>query len=162
MRNSKRISIVAGGTAILMGVGIAFAYWTATGTGTGSASTSGDLSDLSIVQTSDITAMHPGDSPQTIGGTVTNDSATAPAYVNRVTVSMVDVTQAPEAVGDCDTTDYTLTGAVMPVGTELATTNAGATDSFDFSGATIQFNNKDDENQDGCKGATVNLAYAAN
>jgi len=35
---------------------------------------------------------------------------------------------------------------------------AGAT--VTFSGATIQFNNKA-SNQDGCKGATVNLAYAA-
>jgi hypothetical protein len=43
----------------------------------------------------------------------------------------------------------------MAIGKDVA---AGASTSF--SGATIQFNNKA-SNQDGCKGATVNLAYAA-
>jgi hypothetical protein len=44
----------------------------------------------------------------------------------------------------------------MTVGKDIA---AGKSESF--SGASIQFNNKSSSNQDGCKGATVNLAYNA-
>jgi hypothetical protein len=98
--------------------------------------------------------MYPGDGPQTIAGTVTNNASNS-AYVAKVTVSITSVTQAQGATGTCDASDYTLSSPDMAIGKDVA---AGASTSF--SGATIQFNNKA-SNQDGCKGATVNLAYAA-
>ena len=44
----------------------------------------------------------------------------------------------------------------LPVNKDIA---SGQT--ISFSGATIQFNNKPDENQDGCKNATVYLNFVA-
>ena len=159
MRKNQKITAVVGGTAaaVLVG-GVAFAYWSTTGGGTGSAATSAGASNLSIAQTSVLDPMYPGDAQQTIAGTVTNSNAAGgqSQYVNTVTVSITGVTQAPSAVGTCDATDYTLTNATMNVLTDLA---PGA--SANFSGAKIHFNNKA-SNQDGCKGATVNLAYASN
>jgi hypothetical protein len=58
-------------------------------------------------------------------------------------------------VGDCSKDDYILTGALMNVADKKipAGNPKGA-----WGGATIEFNNTD-ANQDGCKGATVNLVY---
>ena len=57
----------------------------------------------------------------------------------------------------CDASDYTLSADSLPVNTDIA---SGQT--IELSGATnIQFNNKADENQDGCKNATVYLNFVA-
>ena len=156
MRKTQKTTAVVGGTiaAVLVG-GIAFAYWTASGSGTGSASTSAGTSNLTVEQTSVITDMYPGDEPQAIEGTVTNNADNS-AYVTQVVVSIESVDKADgAAAGDCDASDYTLSDATMLVGVDVASGDVQA-----FSGATIQFNNKL-TNQDPCKGATVNLAYAA-
>jgi hypothetical protein len=137
----KRGIVVGATTVALVGGGVAYAYWSTSGSGTGSAATSAGAANLAIAQTSTISNMYPGDTPQTIAGTVT--------------VSITGVTQAQGATGTCDASDYTLSSPDMAIGKDVA---AGASTSF--SGATIQFNNKA-SNQDGCKGATVNLAYAA-
>ena len=156
MQLTKKSKALVAGVALvgLAGTGTAYAYWTTSGSGTGSAATSAGTSNLAVAQTSTITNMFPGDGPQTISGTVTNN-ATQSAYVTAVTASISGVTLAAGAVGTCDASDYTLATPLMPVGRDLAT---GA--SASFTGATLQFNNKT-TNQDGCKGATVKLAYAA-
>jgi hypothetical protein len=135
--------------------GAAFAYWTAGGSGNGSASTAGAQSALTANQTTTLTAMYPGDTAQTISGNFDNPNS-GPSYVSTVTVSIASVTKAAGApAGTCDATDYTLASAAMPVNLEIpAGTGKGA-----FTGATLKFNNKA-SNQDACKGATVNLAYA--
>jgi hypothetical protein len=160
-RFTKKQYLVAGvAAAIIAGTaGSAIAFWSTSGTGTGSASTSAGSNDLTITQTSVISNMYPGDSAQTISGTVTNTNATQSEYVNDVTVSIASVTQttAGLAAGTCDATDYALGSPAMHVTTDLA---HGAT--APFTGATLQFFNKTASNQDGCKGATVNLAYASN
>ena len=152
MHRKKKIIIAAAATLVI-GAGSAFAYWSTTGSGTGTGATSAGASNLAIAQTSTISNMYPGDSAQTISGTVTNNASNS-AYVNSVTVSIASVTQAQGATGTCDATDYTLANPTMSVASDVA---AGAT--ANFTGATIKFNNKA-SNQDGCKGATVNLAYA--
>lgn len=154
MRNKKKI-ILAAAAVIVIGAGSAFAFWSTTGSGTGTGSTSAGASNLTIAQTTVFTAFYPGDSAQTISGTVTNGAANS-AYVNSVTASIASVTQAVGAVGDCDASDYTLADPVMSVATDVA-----AAGTANFTGATLKFNNKA-TNQDGCKGATVNLAYASN
>ncbi|HEY3556031.1 MAG TPA: hypothetical protein VGL05_01130 [Kribbella sp.] len=154
MHRKKKILIAAAATLVI-GAGSAFAYWSTTGSGTGTGSTSAGASNLTITQTSTIANMYPGDSAQTISGTVTNGASNS-AYVNSVTVSIASVTQDPSATGSCDATDYTLSNPVMSVATDIP-----ASGSAGFTGATIKFNNKL-TNQDGCKGATVNLAYASN
>jgi len=99
--------------------------------------------------------MYPGDSAQTISGNFDNPNP-GPSYVSTVTASISSVTKATGApAGTCDATDFTLASAAMTVGAEIPVGSpVGA-----FTGATIKFNNKT-VNQDACKGATVNLAYA--
>lgn len=129
----------------------AYAYWTANGSGTGSATTAAGTTGVTANQTSTLTGMYPGDSPQTISGDFDNPNS-GPVFITNVTVSIASVT----APGTCDASDFTLSGASMAVGAEVpAGTSQGS-----FTGATIQFNNKPATNQDGCKGATVNLAYS--
>lgn len=154
---SKKQKIAAAGTAAVVAVaggGIAYAYWSTSGSGTGSAATSAGASNLAIAQTSTLSSMYPGDTPQTISGTVTNNASQS-AYVAQVVVSIASVTKGGSPVVGCDATDYALTNPTMNVAKDIA---GGS--STTFSGATIQFNDKT-SNQDACKGATVNLAYAA-
>ena len=150
-----RRGIVLGVVASLVVAGAAFAYWTAGGSGTGTGSTAGAQTALTANQTTSLTAMYPGDTAQTISGTFDNPNS-GPVYVSTVTVSIASVTKAASApAGTCDATDYTLASAAMTVNSEIAAgTGKGA-----FTGATLKFNNKA-SNQDACKNATVNLAYA--
>ncbi len=154
MRLAKKSKAIVAGVALvgLAGTGTAYAYWSTSGSGTGTAATSAGAASLVVTQTSTISNMYPGDTAQTISGTVKNTAANS-AYVTAVTASIGSVT--PVGTGACDPTDYTLASPVMTVGSDLA---AGTTATF--TGATLKFNNKA-TNQDGCKGATVNLAYAA-
>lgn len=148
---TKRRGIALGLFLTLAIAGGAYAYWTANGSGTGSATTAAGTSAVTANQTTALTAMYPGDSPQTISGDFDNPNS-GPVFINNVTVSIASVT----APGTCDATDFTITGASMAVGAEVP---AGVSQGS-FTGATIQFNNKAATNQDGCKGATVNLAYS--
>jgi hypothetical protein len=151
--NRKRSAIGIVAAILLLSAG-AYAYWTIGGSGTGSAPT-GDVTAITVNQNTVLQAMYPGDSAQTISGDFTNGNA-GPVYVGTVTASIDSVTKAPGAVaGTCDATDYTLAGAAMTVNAEVPSgTDVGA-----WTGATLKFNNKA-TNQDACKGATVNLAYA--
>jgi len=145
--------MVAVVTAVAAG-GAAFAYWTAGGSGTGSAATSEGSANVTVVQTSDVTAMQPGDSAQALSGTFDNPNS-GPAYVGTVTASIGGVTKAQDApTGTCTASDYTLAGAAMTVNAEVPADDTGT-----WSGATIKFNNKSGVNQNACKGATVNLTY---
>lgn len=149
----KAAAVTTGALIVLAGSGVAFAYWTGGGSGTGTAAT-GTSSTLTVNQTSTLTAMHPGDSPQTLSGNFDNASS-GPVHVASVTVAISSVTVGGVAATGCSAADYTLTGATMaavqdvPVGTGVGT----------WSGATIQFHNTT-ANQDACQGATVNLAYS--
>jgi hypothetical protein len=152
---TKKRSAVVGTILALALAGAAFAYWTSTGSGTGSATAAGAQSALTANQTTVLTAMYPGDTAQTISGNFNNPNS-GPSYVSTVTVSISSVTKAAgAAAGVCDATDFTLANASMSVAAEVAAgNNKGA-----WTGATLKFNDKA-SNQDACKGATVNLAYA--
>ena len=152
--NKKSAAIMIAALAVVAGGGAAFAYWTAGGSGTGSAATSAGTSNVTVVQTSNVTAMQPGDSAQTLSGTFNNPN-TGPAYVGTVTAAIGSVTKDGAApAGTCDATDYTLASAAMTVNAEVPADDTGA-----WSGATVKFNNKAGTNQNACKGATVNLTY---
>jgi hypothetical protein len=151
---TRRAIVVAGVLAVVI-AGSAIAYWTAGGSGTGTATVAAAATALTANQTTVLTAMYPGDSAQTIAGNFDNPNS-GPMHVATVTVSIASVTKAPAApAGTCDATDFVLTGAAMAVDAEISPGNGvGA-----FTGAQIKFNNKA-VNQDACKGATLNLAYA--
>jgi hypothetical protein len=150
---TKRRALLGVGLALIMATA-AFAYWTAGGSGSGTAE-AGTTTGLTVNQTSTLTAMYPGDSAQTLSGTFDNPNS-GPIHVGTVTASISSVTKAGGApAGTCDATDFTLASAAMTVNADVpAGTGTGS-----WSGATIRFNNKA-TNQDACKGATVNLAYA--
>lgn len=155
-KKKKIAALIVGLGVAAAGGGMAYAYWTSSGSGTGSAGTGPGASSLVITQTSVINGLAPGNPAQTITGTVKNN-ATNNAYVTSVTVSISGVVKAARApAGPCTATDYTLSNATMNVGTDVA---PAAT--VNFTGATLAFNNTA-VNQDGCKGATVSLAYASN
>lgn len=150
----RRRTAALAGVLLLALAGAAFAYWTTSGTGSGSATT-GDLSTVTVNQTSTLTAMFPGDSPQTLSGTFTNPNSGS-VYVGTVTASIASVTKAGGApAGTCDATDYTLSPTTATVNAQVATGTGGT-----WSGPKIQFNNKTGADQNACKGATVTLAYA--
>ena len=150
----KTTAIMVAAVTVLAGGGAAFAYWTAGGSGTGTGATAASSSNVTVVQTSTVTAMQPGDTAQTLTGKFNNPN-TGPAYVGTVTASIASVDKDAGAVaGTCDATDYTLANAAMTVNADVPADDTGA-----WSGATVKFNNKA-SNQNQCKGATVNLAYA--
>jgi hypothetical protein len=99
--------------------------------------------------------MGPGVAAGGISATVTNTGSTA-VVVNSVTVSIASITGA--GPGGCSVSDYTLLNPLM---TNAAGSLAPGATSSAFTGATLGFANSTTANQDGCKGATVNLAYAA-
>ena len=156
MKNNKRrgIKVVAVAAALVVAGGAAFAYWTAGGSGTGSAST-GSVSALTVVQTSVVSGLAPGTPAQTLSGTFNNPN-TGPVYVSSVSVSISSVVKAVGApAGPCTAADYVITGSPVAIGAEVL-----ANDTSTWSGPQIAFVNSA-SNQDGCKGATVNLAYTA-
>jgi hypothetical protein len=141
------------GAIVLAGGGVAFAFWSTSGTGTGTAATATGASELTVAQTSVLTDLAPGVAASPITVDVTNN-ATNNATVSQVFASITSVT--PLGTNVCTAGDYTLSNPTMTITpTDLAT---GQTASF--SGATLGFHNLA-TNQDGCKGATVNLSYAA-
>ncbi len=156
-RVSKQILAIGLPVAAVAVTGVAVAYWTTTGSGTGTAGTAASATTVTVRQASAPTGMGPGIAAGDITVTVSNPgSSSVPA--NQVLVTIDSVTKVAGApAGTCTASDYVLTGATMTTG---ATTLAPST-STTFSGATLQ--SKDDAiiDQDGCKGATVTLAYAA-
>jgi hypothetical protein len=156
MRRTKKksVAVLIALVFAFAGVGVAFAYWTSDGTGTGTAET-GTSQDVVIHQTSTISAMGPGVAAQELSGDFDNPGPTD-ATVTTVTVSISSISDA--GLGGCDAGDYVITGAAMTVtGNPIAVgLGVGA-----WGGATIAFLDSETENQDGCKGATVNLAYVA-
>jgi hypothetical protein len=154
--SKRKVAATIAITAILVGGGgaAAIAYWSAGGSGTGTAVT-GTNSSITAVQTSTITGLAPGGAAQTLTGKFNNGNTT-PTYVTSVTASIVSVSKLGTAA--CDATDYTLTNPVMAVGAEIPAGSAQGA----WTGATLVFNDKSGTNQDGCKGATVNLAYTIN
>ena len=154
--NKKSVAIMVAVVTVIAAGGAAFAYWTAGGSGTGTGATSTSTSSLTAVQTTTVTAMQPGDTAQTLAGNFNNPN-TGPIYVGTVTASIASVTKAGGApAGTCDASDYTLATPTMTVNAEIPAGTAKGT----WTGATVKFNNKAAVNQDACKGATVNFAYA--
>lgn len=151
-RSTKRAVAIATGLIVFAGAGLAYAYWTAGGDGTGSAPT-GTSTALVVNQNTVVDPMFPGDTAQTLSGDFDNTSD-GTVHVSTVTVSIASVFQGADPAVGCSADDYTLTGAEMAAVQEVPVGTAEG----NWTGATIKFNNTTD-NQDACKGATVNLAY---
>ena len=160
---SKKRALL-GVVASLAIAAVAIAYWTTGGSGDGTAPVqdAGDLAVLTLSQDA-LDDMYPGDSAQTISGTLHN-SNDASIHVDNVVVSIESVTDG--AGTDCEADDFTLTNATMDVEAQVPGHDGTDDGSLPFGGAsdgaTIKFNNEANEDQNDCKGATVNLDYDIN
>jgi hypothetical protein len=154
-KRKRGLKVLALTGALVVAGGAAFAWWTAGGSGTGSATT-GDVTALTVVQTSTVTGLAPGLPAQTLSGKFNNPNS-GPVHVSTVTASISSVTDGTgAAITGCDASDYTLANAAMTVNADVPAGNAQGS----WTGATIAFNNKP-SNQDACKNAVVHLAYSA-
>jgi len=155
MRKSTKIVAAVGGAALVVATaGTAYAYWSTSGNGVGSATTDAGTADLTVTQVSAPTNMAPGVPAGSFAVDVTNN-ANATVKVNQVVVSISSIT-APnaDATHTCTAADYSLSGTLTTGAASLAKNGVAH-----FTGGSLGFNNTAN-NQDGCKGATVNLAYA--
>jgi hypothetical protein len=155
-RRWKKLAV----TAVLLAIAAsAYAYWTSSGTGTGSAGT-GTTTGITVNQTSTVTGLYPGGPAQALSGNFTNTNAGA-VVVASVNATISSVTKAVGApAGACTAADYTLSGFPTTTVTPTAGIPSG-TGVGTWSGGTIAMVNSAG-NQDGCKGATVNISYTSN
>lgn len=154
----KRLLAAGIVTAVLLGgAGTAYAYWTNSGSGVGEADT-GTNAAVTVVQTSSISGLAPGSGTHALSGTFDNPNDGS-VYIASVSVSIDSVvdSEGEPAVG-CEADDYVIAGSPMTVNANVPAGDGVGS----WSGATIAFVNEAAENQDGCKGATVNLVYTSN
>jgi hypothetical protein len=148
---TKKTALLAAGVAVAVATGgVAYAYWTNSGSGTGSAST-GTNSSITVKQTSVVSNLAPGLAAQPLAGNFDNGNS-SPVFVQSVTVSVVDTTNA-----GCTAADYTLTQPTA-VNAEVAAGNAQGS----WSGGSIVFKDDPANSQDACKNVTVHLSYSSN
>jgi hypothetical protein len=140
--------VVAGTATLALASGVAFAYWTSSGSSTGPAA-AGTTSSVTIAQTGTITGLYPGGPAQTIAIDITNPNAGA------VTLAGVTATVSGTSDPGCTALDFAISGPVYGGGVIAGGAITPA------SGATISMLNRTAVNQDACKGATINLAFAA-
>jgi hypothetical protein len=152
----KRVAAIGVVTAAtLVGGGMAYAYWTTTGSGTGEAAVGTSNATVTVTQGS-LLAMYPGDAPQDLVLTVTNNSSTQNAYVGALTATITT------DKGGCTYSDFKINGVEALATTPLIWTGTDiAKGGFAVNSANkIQFNNTNAD-QDACQGAAVEIAYAA-
>jgi hypothetical protein len=136
----------------------ALAHWTTGGSG-GSTAASAISTSVTVTQTSTPSGLHPGGPAADLAGAFDNAND-ASVVVNSVSATISSITRTPAAINaalPCLVTDYQLNDVPVTVGAPVPSgTGVGS-----WTGASIQLLDSG-LNQDGCKGATVNLAYASN
>lgn len=151
MRNSKRIKIVAGGTAALFGVGVAFAAWTSTGEGTGAVGAAADTTML--VSGAVVTGLYPT-ATQTMTLTITNRN---PYYmeIDSITYKGTDSNTVTKASGVTDpcTASVVSAGTVAFDADEKVAPNGTLTATVPVTMSNLA--------EDGCKLATFTLGFGA-
>lgn len=161
-RGRRKLVIVLVGVGIAVAIAAgAYAYWTTSGSGTGSA-TAG--TDAGVTVAGDpANGIYPGSSVA-VTSVITNSSSTSAQFVTNLHVT-ISIDSAHALAGclaswftykaDADSNGTDSNPHSTPVSTQIA---AGGTTSV----AGHVFMANPNTNQDACKGATVNLAYAVN
>jgi hypothetical protein len=162
--NKKRLAFISGSLAVaLVGGGLAIAYWTTTGTGTGAGAV-GTSTAVTVTQDSTVSGLVPGGPADDLDFTI-NNGGTGPQTINSVAVSVSQVTKAVGApAGDCTAADFTVTqpnigGAVALAVGDTAFTSGNGSGGPANTGAKVSMVNDLVNNQDGCKGATLEFTY---
>lgn len=152
-RSKTKVAVLASALVVIAG-GAAFAYWTAGGSGTGTAGT-GTNAAVTVVQTSSVADMYPGEGTRALSGNFNNPNP-GNSYVTAVTATGYTI-DATHVTAGCTVAqgNYTLGGTSNTPGDIPTGSAQGA-----WSGLTIQMNNLG-TNQDACKGATVTITYAS-
>ena len=161
--SKKKLVVTAAVATVLVGTGTAaFAYWTSQSTGEGTATTAAQATTLGVEQITSPKGMYPGDAEQQLVIKVTNPGPNK-VQVDGVSV-LPTVTLADKADGTCDASDYQINGKQLPA-EGIVSLNWDAIElaakADQDSKNTVQFFDKTDANQDGCKGATLVLSYTA-
>ena len=152
----KRFSIATIGACTLMAAAAGYAYWTNGGSGTGSAATGTNVA-ITVTQTTTPSGLYPGGPTAALAGQFNNTNGGS-VYVNQVSATIASVTGPNITVPNpCTAADYQLNGFPVTVAAQVPS----GTGQGSWTGASIQLLNSA-TNQDGCKGATVNLAYTSN
>jgi hypothetical protein len=156
-KSKKRRYAALGIVAALALAGAAIAYFTSTGSGTATA-TVGSSTPLTVLQAGSITGLTPNGPIDPVQYTIANPVGKGNQNLGLVSASISSVTKAVGApAGTCTASDFQITAAANPVGT----INDGVTfTSSSTNEPSIQMKDTG-VSQDGCQGATVNLALSA-
>jgi hypothetical protein len=155
---SRKAAASAGVAVVLIAAAGAYAYWTNGGSGTGSAATGTNVA-IVVTQTTTPTALYPGGPTAALAGAFNNTNA-SPVRVHQVSATISSVTRTAGAIAGslpCAVADYQINGFPVTVDAQVPAGSAQGS----WTGASIQLLDSG-VNQDGCKGATVNLAYTSN
>src|SRR3954447_19499798 len=109
-KRKKRALLLLVGIVAASGVGtLAYGYWTESGTGTGGGSTA-TTSGLTIHQTSTVTGLFPGSTPQALSGNFDNPN-TSPVTLSTLTANVSDVPKAAApTAASCDPSNFDVAG----------------------------------------------------
>ena len=149
----QRVSIgsVVAGTLVALTATAAFAYWTATGTGTGTAAAATTAQGVTITQTA-LSNWQPNET-RNVSGSFNNPNSYT-VTVNRPTITGFSVDSGHSA--NCPTSTFSIVSQPTSAATiDVASGNGNGS----WSGAQVKMA---DTAADGCKGATVSIAYASN
>jgi hypothetical protein len=177
---SRRAKVLLGALAAMAIAAAAVAYWTSSGSGTTTATTkAGNGTTFSFGTTNNTpSGLAPGAGAKELTGSVTNTDADTSYKLQTITATITSVT-APnaDATHTCTVDDYRLSDLHPAAGDAWVISNttvtahndkavfspqddlaAGADRSFGDLGVELLDQSR---NQDGCKGATANIGYAA-
>lgn len=150
MKKMTRKGFVVMGAAastLVIGGGVAFAYWTSSGSGTGSAA-AGTTTSVDITQTGAIEGLYPGGDPVDITVDISNpDSAAVTLFALATTVT--------------GTNDPGCTAADFVIDDTWAGGTVAGNGSLSVTVGTIQMLDRAGVDQNGCKGAAIDLAFDA-
>jgi hypothetical protein len=155
---SRRTTIIASTLALVLVTSVvAYAFWTNNGAGNGSASAG--TNTVNVIQTSTPSGLVPGGPGGELTGTF-NNPGSAPVTVNNVIATLASVSggTADPFKPPCTINDFALSGNPAPV--TSGPVNPGTNGSW--GGIFVALVNDPAENQDNCKGASINITYATN
>jgi hypothetical protein len=154
MKLNKKTLAVSTVTLAVVGGTSAFAYWTTTGTGTGSGTmATGDGSSVTLT-TGAIDGLTPGGSV-TVDIYASNDSG-VDATVETATAGAITITEAEGVTGTCSVDWFTAAVEGTGSATSVPTGSTGTDVEIDQD-LTVSMTNPS-ENQDACKGASIEVA----
>ncbi len=149
-RRSRRATVLATVVGLALAGAAAFAYWTTSGEGTGEAHVNNPTEHLKVSSTP-VEGLFPGASTE-VTVTVQNTSATESIHVSTLETALTG--NSKEGTG-CEKKWFTVTPATQAIVAEL---KPGESTSAKVS---VAMSDPKEENQNACKGATVNLHYIA-